>query len=187
LLEVLLAKDPGQRFQNPAELQQAVARVREAIGSGSGLTADELKSAGEPVAATSPKAKPRKQTVRWVVGSGLCVAAVATAWFILSGHLGLFNQRSTGAAPTEKSIAVLPFENISPNKDDAYFADGVQDEILAKVARISQLKVISRTSVMQYRPDGKRIFGRSPVPWESPISLRGPFVARAIESESRLN
>ena len=59
------------------------------------------------------------------------------------------------AAP-EKSIAVLPFENISANKDDAYFADGVQDEILNNLAKIAQLKVISRTSVMQYRADTKR-------------------------------
>ena len=57
---------------------------------------------------------------------------------------------------TEKSIAVLPFDNISPNKDDAYFADGVQDEILNNLARIAQLKVISRTSVMQYRADSRR-------------------------------
>ena len=58
--------------------------------------------------------------------------------------------------PTEKSIAVLPFENISANQDDAYFADGVQDEILNNLAKIAQLKVISRTSVMQYRTDTKR-------------------------------
>ena len=68
----------------------------------------------------------------------------------------LSNQGATEAAPTEKSIAVLPFENISPNKDDAYFADGVQDEILNNLAKIAQLKVISRTSVMQYRADTKR-------------------------------
>jgi serine/threonine protein kinase/Tfp pilus assembly protein PilF len=156
LLSVLLAKDPSQRFQNPAQLQKAMTRVREAVGSGSKLTVDELRSAGELVAPRSPKAKPRKRPIRWVVGSGLCVAAVAIAWFFLSGHLGLFNQRSTGAVPTEKSIAVLPFENISPNKDDAYFADGVQDEILNNLAKIAQLKVISRTSVMQYRADNKR-------------------------------
>ena len=62
-------------------------------------------------------------------------------------------------APTalpEKSIAVLPFENISPNKDDAYFTDGVQDEILNNLAKVAQLKVISRTSVMQYRSEAKR-------------------------------
>ncbi|MGH9807188.1 MAG: tetratricopeptide repeat protein, partial [Terriglobia bacterium] len=51
----------------------------------------------------------------------------------------------------EKSIAVLPFENLSSDKDNAYFADGVQDEILTDLARIADLKVISRTSVMQYR------------------------------------
>jgi serine/threonine-protein kinase len=51
----------------------------------------------------------------------------------------------------EKSIAVLPFDNISSNKEDAYFADGVQDEILNNLAKIAELKVISRTSVMKYR------------------------------------
>lgn len=50
-----------------------------------------------------------------------------------------------------KSIAVLPFENLSDNKENAYFADGVQDEILTDLAKVADLKVISRTSVMQYR------------------------------------
>jgi TolB-like protein/Flp pilus assembly protein TadD len=51
----------------------------------------------------------------------------------------------------EKSIAVLPFANISPDPEDAYFADGIHDEILAQLSKIRDLKVISRTSVMQYR------------------------------------
>src|SRR5204862_4273749 len=51
----------------------------------------------------------------------------------------------------EKSIAVLPFENLSENKENAFFADGVQDEILTDLAHIADLKVISRTSVMQYK------------------------------------
>jgi TolB-like protein/class 3 adenylate cyclase/Tfp pilus assembly protein PilF len=51
----------------------------------------------------------------------------------------------------EKSIAVLPFENLSDEKENAYFADGVQDEILTGLARVADLKVISRTSVMQYK------------------------------------
>jgi TolB-like protein/Flp pilus assembly protein TadD len=54
-------------------------------------------------------------------------------------------------ATKEKSIAVLPFENLSYNKDDAFFADGVQDDVLTKLAKISELKVISHTSVMHYR------------------------------------
>jgi TolB-like protein len=71
------------------------------------------------------------------------------AWFSFFGHAGfLSNLRLTGAVPTEKSIAVLPFESLSDNKQDSYFADGVQDEILNNLAKIAQLKVISRTSVI---------------------------------------
>ena len=51
----------------------------------------------------------------------------------------------------DKSIAVLPFENLSRDPENAYFADGVQDEILTDLARIADLKVIGRTSVMQYK------------------------------------
>jgi serine/threonine protein kinase/tetratricopeptide (TPR) repeat protein len=62
------------------------------------------------------------------------------------------NSVSNPAVP-EKSIAVLPFENLSNDRADASFADGVQDDILTKLAAVSNLKVISRTSVMQYRGD----------------------------------
>jgi serine/threonine-protein kinase len=55
------------------------------------------------------------------------------------------------AAIPEKSIAVLPFENLSDARENAYFADGVQDEILTGLARVADLKVISRTSTLQYR------------------------------------
>jgi TolB-like protein len=54
------------------------------------------------------------------------------------------------AAP-DKSIAVLPFENLSPDPDNAIFANGVQDEILTRLASLADLKVINRTSVMQYK------------------------------------
>lgn len=57
---------------------------------------------------------------------------------------------------SEKSIAVLPFENLSDDKENAYFADGVQDEILTALAKVADLKVISRTSVMQYRVRAQR-------------------------------
>ena len=56
----------------------------------------------------------------------------------------------------EKSIAVLPFENLSANQENAFFADGVQDEILTDLAKIADLKVISRTSVMQYKNTSSR-------------------------------
>ena len=55
------------------------------------------------------------------------------------------------AAITDKSIAVLPFENLSEDKANAYFADGIQDEILARLSKIADLKVISRTSTQKYK------------------------------------
>jgi TolB-like protein/Tfp pilus assembly protein PilF len=57
----------------------------------------------------------------------------------------------------EKSIAVLPFENLSDNQENAYFADGVQDDILSNLAKVADLKVISRTSVRQYRGTGRNL------------------------------
>ena len=60
-------------------------------------------------------------------------------------------QASSASAIVDKSIAVLPFENLSAEKQNEYFTDGVQDEILSDLAKIADLKVISRTSVMQYK------------------------------------
>src|SRR6202035_2334123 len=51
----------------------------------------------------------------------------------------------------EKSVAVLPFESLSSDKENAYFADGIQDEILTRLAKIADLKVISRTSTQHYK------------------------------------
>jgi TolB-like protein/Tfp pilus assembly protein PilF len=125
--------------------------------SGSRPVMDKLSSAGDQRAEKMTKRKPNARLVRWLSGAALCFAGVLLIWFLLAGRWGsLFERRVPEAAPPEKSIAVLPFENISPSKDDAYFADGVHDEILNNLAKIAQLKVISRTSVMQYRPDGKR-------------------------------
>jgi serine/threonine-protein kinase len=92
--------------------------------------------------------KKHRAQMRWAVTT-LALLALAT---ILAG-IAVFSRnrgRSTLAAP-EKSIAVLPFENRSEDKANAYFADGVQDEILTHLSRIADLKVISRTSVMQYK------------------------------------
>src|SRR5437773_1599977 len=63
---------------------------------------------------------------------------------------------TASAALPEKSIAVLPFENLSRDPDNAFFTDGVQDEILTDIAKVADLKVISRTSVMQYKSGVQR-------------------------------
>jgi TolB-like protein/Tfp pilus assembly protein PilF len=62
-----------------------------------------------------------------------------------------------GDGPLAKSIAVLPFENRSEDKANAYFADGIQDEILTRLAKIADLKVISRTSTQRYKSSGENI------------------------------
>ena len=55
------------------------------------------------------------------------------------------------AVPIPKSVAVLPFENLSDDPDNAYFADGIQEEILTRLASIADLKVISRSSTQRYQ------------------------------------
>src|SRR5205809_812493 len=88
------------------------------------------------------------------------VAIVATTFFTLRVNRQKITSASAGnialsaAAPTalpRKSIAVLPFENLSADPENAFFAGGVQDEILTDLSKIAELKVISRTSVMQYK------------------------------------
>ena len=100
---------------------------------------------------TEPVLPARLRRPRWIIGILLGGVVILIAFWLL-------RQRPQNA-PSEippRSIAVLPFDNISANQDDAYFADGVQDEILNNLAKIAQLKVISRTSVMQYRADTRR-------------------------------
>ena len=75
---------------------------------------------------------------------------------------GFFLLPRLASLHVEKSIAVLPFENLSSDKENAYFADGIQDDILTNLAKIRDLKVISRTSVMGYRgnPPNAREIGK---------------------------
>src|SRR6266496_309736 len=95
----------------------------------------------------------RTARMRWVSGA----AAIGLAAAILAGIIFVSRSRLPLAqtAP-EKSVAVLPFENLSRDPDNAFFADGVQDEILTDLAKIADLKVISRRSVMQYKSEAKR-------------------------------
>ncbi len=86
------------------------------------------------------------------------VAAGVTVFRFLHSEQAIeaTKQPPLAVAIESKSIAVLPFENLSEEKANAYFADGMQDEILINLARIADLKVISRTSVMQYKADTQR-------------------------------
>src|SRR6266699_600481 len=83
------------------------------------------------------------------------IILVATG-VIVSAAAGFFLLPRTSARNIDKSIAVLPFENLSGDPDNAYFADGMQDDILTNLSKIGDLKVISRMSVMSYRGSGTR-------------------------------
>jgi serine/threonine protein kinase/Flp pilus assembly protein TadD len=132
ILRSMLAADPAKRPQSARELLAWLRQCRKAI-----------------------EARPRRRKLLQlaalaflaIVGLGL------TSYFWYRQH---FPERlsSTPLTAPDKSIAVLPFENLSNDKEGAFFADGVQDDILTKLAKVRDLKVISRTSVMQYR--GKR-------------------------------
>ncbi len=129
------------------------------------------KSAGtsvrEPAAmASRESAAPRKRTVpAWTFGAGFAVVVgIATAVYVAN------KPAPTPAAPAaakpvaapaapelphDKSIAVLPFTNMSEDKDSGFFADGVHEDILTNLALIRELRVVSRTSVMPYRTTAK--------------------------------
>ncbi len=136
-----LAKDPTRRPQSAAEVAQ---RLQLAPAQTRTITTVTGKSSSRKV----------------LLGAG--VAAVI--FLALAGwYFGILNRQtkpvavvtkspqSQAAAIPEKSIAVLPLENLSEEKENAFFADGIQDELLSNLAKIKDLKVISRTSVMQYK------------------------------------
>src|SRR5256714_1010943 len=83
----------------------------------------------------------RRRNIIMLVATGVIISAAA----------GFFLLPRVSAHKVDKSIAVLPFENFSDDKDNAYFGDGIQDDLLTNLAKIRDLKVISRTSVMSYR------------------------------------
>src|SRR6266516_278229 len=79
------------------------------------------------------------------------VITLVAAGVIISAAAGFFLLPRVSAHKVDKSIAVLPFESLSDEKENAYFADGIQDDVLTNLSKIGDLKVISRTSVMPYR------------------------------------
>src|SRR5438094_860641 len=128
-----LRKEPDQRYQNAKEMLEALKGLRHKLE----FTAELERAVAVPL---------WLRWARWAAALALTLLAGALA-------VALFywlRNPSISSIP-EKSIAVLPFENLSNDKGDASFADGLQDDVLTKLAKIADLKVISRTSVMQYR------------------------------------
>jgi TolB-like protein/Flp pilus assembly protein TadD len=104
-----------------------------------------VRTKGKAEAAETPR-RPIFSNLTLAIVAALAVAVAMWSWL-----------RSPGEAFPDKSIAVLPFANFSDNKDDEYFSDGIADDILTHLSKIGDLKVIARTSVMQYKNTEKRI------------------------------
>src|SRR6266700_894566 len=122
LLKSMLAPDPKERPQTARDLLSAVQRC---------------------YAQFKPEARSRRRRAM--------LARAALTFAIGAVALGTWlYQRTRSFTPMERSIAVLPFENLSSDKENAYFAEGIQDEILTRLSKIADLKVISRTSTQHY-------------------------------------
>jgi serine/threonine protein kinase len=128
LLKSMLAQDPKDRPQSARELLAALHRCSERF---------------------NPEARTRRRRTL-LIESLLVFAIVAIALG------GWWYQHLQSSARMDRSIAVLPFENLSSDKENVFFTDGVQDEILTDLAKIADLKVISRTSVVQYKSGVER-------------------------------
>ena len=131
-----LEREPGARYRSAGDLAEDLERWLQ----------------GQPVAARP--LSPSAQVWRWTRRNPVFAGMIALLMTL--GLVAGVTMWKDGApnSPATTGIAVLPFESLSDDKEDAIFADGVQDDILTKLASIRDLRVISRTSVMKYR--GKR-------------------------------
>jgi TolB-like protein/tetratricopeptide (TPR) repeat protein len=137
ILQKALRKNSDERYQTIKE-----------------MLADLRNLKGEPEAeGSSPQIKARAESiVSKIKGHKRGVLLTLAATILATGAFAYsFFFVAPAPSPNEKSIAVLPFENLSEDKSNAYFADGIQDEILTRLSKIADLKVISRTSTQRYK------------------------------------
>lgn len=143
LLRTLLSADPAGRPQTAAALVAALESCRREIA---------------PAGRSSPTFRRSLALVSLAVGLLTAAMVVVRMTRVRSSRLAVAAMPVTAdaSAVQDKSVAVLPFENLSADKDNAFFADGVQDEVLTDLSHVADLKVISRTSVLQYKKESSR-------------------------------
>src|SRR5262245_7132605 len=114
------------------------------------LCTEELGNPAMPEKLKAAAAQGKRVAFRWLsLGAASLLAVIAVMGFLFLRYKRPLN--ALELAVPEKSIAVLPFENLSEDKANAYFAEGIQDEILTRLSKIADLKVISRTSTRRYK------------------------------------
>ena len=136
----------GYRFIAPIELAAATPEAKNDAAAPSPSIANDAGTEG-----ASDAAKKQKRIVTFAVALGLAVAAILV---LASMRQRLFARRS---GPPIQSIAVLPLTNLSGGPDQDYFADGMTEALITDLGKISTLRVISRTSVMQYKGTKKTL------------------------------
>jgi serine/threonine protein kinase/cytochrome c-type biogenesis protein CcmH/NrfG len=139
IISKTLRKEREERYQSAHELLEALQSFRRSM---------EFKTALERSTKAPLWLRWTRSPTALVLGSLVVVFAVAFPFY--------WHRNPTRSSIPEKSVAVLPFANFSDNKENSYFAAAVQDEVLTNLARIADLKVISRTSVVQYKSDAGR-------------------------------
>jgi len=151
---ILLSKHVAEDLQHYLEWQLYLHDVGQCeVKHGEMISIVNLytKDLGNP---NPPRLKRARTEVRRRRRNAFLLAGSGLAVFLLAGS---FLLPRAFARKIDKSIAVLPFESLSDDKENAYFADGIQDDVLTNLSKISDLKVISRTSVMPYRGKGSNV------------------------------
>jgi TolB-like protein/Flp pilus assembly protein TadD len=160
-----LAKDPAERYQHVDEmladlrherkrLDLAAAgytstKVSSTLVQPDALTPAKVPSRGHPAGGEVPGAPPKRRHWYYVVAVAVLAAAIVGIF--------LFLPSSSPTAANSKTVAVLPFTNMAGDKEEEYFSDGITEDILTQLAKIAEINVISRTSVMQYKGTTKSI------------------------------
>ena len=144
IINKCLEKDRNLRYQNASEIRTDLQRLKRDTGSGQGRAGTDAAD----------------KTYVWRRGLIAVVGGLVLLLVILVGfRAGRLREwlRLPVAAPRIESLAVLPLENLSHDSEQDYFADGMTEELISDLARISELKVISRTSVMHYKGTKKTL------------------------------
>jgi serine/threonine protein kinase/tetratricopeptide (TPR) repeat protein len=131
LLKKMLAKNPDQRPQTPGELRSKLCAAK--------------RSLEHPLSIHRPGIARAVHNRRWSgAGAMILVIVIAVAW-------SLWRTKSQSALPVVKSVAVLPFDNVSGNQPNDYFGDGLTSEVIYELSKLSDLQVTARSSILRYR------------------------------------
>lgn len=141
LLQSMLEKDPGQRPQDPSSLQSKIDEVKTSLRS-SGL-AQSLRQARSAKSRRGSRLL-SKRAISIVIGTAILAAGLVA---------GIHFWGAIVARPSDspRSIAVLPFDNVSDNQDNEYFSDGLTSEVIYELSKVADLLVIARSSILRYK------------------------------------